>query len=321
MTVIVEPEAANPADSAPTAPLTERYAPAKPVSIRQTIGALGRGPYDPTQIWAGDSLWRTFRTPAGAATLRIRQDGAAVVAQAWGPGAAWVIEGVPELLGARDDWSTLDVGRHPLVRDSARRNLGLRLTRTRLVFEALVPAVIEQRVTSIEAYRSWTRLVRRFGEVAPGPAPDGLYVIPTAEQWRRVPSWEWHRAGVDPGRSRAILLAAVVAASLERTLDDAVTLAQASTRIRSVPGIGIWTAAETMQRSHGDPDAVSVGDYHLAHFVGSALTGSRVDDDGMLELLEPWAGQRQRVIRLLLASGHRAPRFGPRATIQDHRGH
>jgi 3-methyladenine DNA glycosylase/8-oxoguanine DNA glycosylase len=83
----------------------------------------------------------------------------------------------------------------------------------------------------------------------------------------------------------------------------------------------VWTAAEVTSRAHGNPDAVSVGDYHLAATVGTALTGSPVDDDGMLELLAPWEGQRQRVVRLILASGVRKPRHGPRITIQDHRWH
>ena len=91
--------------------------------------------------------------------------------------------------------------------------------------------------------------------------------------------------------------------------------------LRSIPGVGVWTAAETTQRSHGDPDSVSVGDYSLAKEIGCALIGSPVDDDGMLELLEPWRGHRQRIVRLIGASGFRKPRFGPRITIQDHRAH
>ena len=79
-------------------------------------------------------------------------------------------------------------------------------------------------------------------------------------------------------------------------------------------GIGPWTVAEVASRALGDADAVSVGDFHLAHLVGWALTGSRTDDAGMLRLLEPWAGHRQRVIRLLeLTQTTRAPKFGPRA--------
>lgn len=299
-------------------PIRTRYAPKAPVDLRHTLGPLGRGPYDPTTRWDAAGLWRTFLTPDGAVTLLLTQSAAGIDATAWGPGAEWTIAGVPELLGADDDWSTLDVSSHHLLADVRRRTTGMRLMRTRRVFEALVPAVLEQKVTSVEAYRSWARLVRAHGTAAPGPAPDGLMVCPSAEVWRHIPSWEWHRAGVDPRRSRVIVESARVASTLERTSHISRGLA-AFRRLRTVNGIGIWTAAEIAQRAFGDPDAVSVGDYHLASIVGYALTGMKTDEDGMLELLEPWAGQRQRVVRLILASGVMPPRRGPRATITDHR--
>ncbi|MFF9564146.1 DNA-3-methyladenine glycosylase family protein [Leifsonia sp. NPDC014704] len=298
------------------------YRPAAPFDLSGTLAPLGRGPYDPTTTWDLRGMWRTWRTPMGAATLRIHRASAGdVSAAAWGPGAEWAIAAVPSLLGRDDDWSELDVASHPLLRDSLHRNPGLRLARTGRMLEALIPAIIEQRVTSLEAYRSWSRLLRWYGEPAPGPAPEGMRVTPTLEQWRGIPSWEWHRAGVDPRRARAVQAVLAVATSLERATDSAPTLAEAETVLQSIPGVGLWTAAETLQRSHGHPDLVSVGDYHLAHQVGEALIGRRVDDDGMLELLEPWAGHRQRVVRLIFASGFRFQRRGPRVTLQEHRWH
>ncbi|MGO4689765.1 DNA-3-methyladenine glycosylase family protein [Glaciibacter sp. 2TAF33] len=294
------------------------YAPRVPVNLRATLGPVGRGPFDPTFRWDGPCAWLTLRTAAGAATLHLRQ-GASIAARAWGPGAELAIAGVPALLGADDDWAGLDVSGHPLLHETRRRMPGLKLARTGRLFAALVPAIIEQKVTSVEALRSWRRLATKFGEPAPGPAPDGMRVIPSADAWRRIPSWEWHTAGVGPNRAEAVVRAASVASSLER--GAAMNATEAAQRMRTVPGIGVWTAAETVQRSHGDPDHVSVGDYHLAAFVGWALVGAPVDDDGMLELLAPWEGQRQRVVRLLVASGFRKPSFGPRMTIQDHRGH
>jgi 3-methyladenine DNA glycosylase/8-oxoguanine DNA glycosylase len=131
----------------------------------------------------------------------------------------------------------------------------------------------------------------------------------------------WHRAGVDPRRSAAVVAAAGVASGLERTLLLGRGGPDVLAKLQSVPGVGPWTAAETSQRAHGDADSISVGDYHLPAMVGWALIGKPVDDDGMLDLLEPWRGNRQRVMRLILASGFRKPRFGPRMTIQDHRAH
>jgi len=251
--------------------------------------------------------------------LRSRQDSVEVTA--WGPGAEWVIAGVPELLGAGDDWSTLNVARSPLLADSWRRNPGLRLLRTRQVFEMMLVAILEQKVTGMEARHSWRVLLAKYGELPPGPAPAGMRVFPAAETWRRVPSWEWHLAGVGPERSAAAMRAAMVAASLERTLERGRGGAVVERALRSIPGVGVWTAAETMQRAHGDPDSPSIGDYHVPGLVGWALAGAPVDDDGMLELLAPWAGDRQRIVRLIEASGFTKPRFGPRMTVQDHRSH
>src|SRR3954454_20318643 len=307
----------------PTPDAETIYRPAAPLDFAGTLAMLGRGPYDPTTVWDTRGMWRTWRTPAGAATLRLHRpssDGA-VSAAAWGPGAEWAITAVPDLLGRSDDWSELDVSGHRLLRDSRHRNPGLRLARTGRMLEALIPAIIEQRVTSLEAYRSWSRILRWYGEPAPGPAPQGMRVTPTVEQWRGIPSWEWHRAGVDPRRARAVRAVLAVAPSLDRAVGAAASLDDAETVLETIPGVGVWTAAETLQRSHGHPDLVSVGDYHLAHQVGEALIGRRVDDEGMLELLEPWRGHRQRVVRLIFASGFRFQRRGPRMAVQDHRRH
>ncbi|MGN6743950.1 MAG: DNA-3-methyladenine glycosylase family protein [Amnibacterium sp.] len=300
-----------------------RYAPAEPVDLAATIAPLRRGAQDPTfRREPSGVVWRTTTTPFGSATLRLAQhaDGS-VSAHAWGPGAEWAIDGVPELLGAGDDWSGLDVRGVPLLEEARRRNPGLRLTRCRQVVEMMVAAILEQKITVLEAHRSWAWLVTRHGSPAPGPAPAGMRVAPTADGWRRIPSWDWHRAGVDPKRSRAAMEVTRVAPGLERTLALGRGGAEVAQRLRTVPGVGVWTAAETSQRSHGDPDAPSIGDLHLSTLVGHALTGAPVDDAGMLELLEPWRGHRQRVVRLIYRAGVRPPRRGPRITIQDHRFH
>ena len=304
-----------------SAPLSTVWAPSAPVNLRQTLRPLGRGALDPTLQWDGDSVWRAVRTPAGTATLRLEVRGSAVEAAAWGDGADWAIAGVPELLGHGDDTSGFDVSGNPFLHEAQRRLTGQRLLRTNHVLEAMLAAILEQKVTSKEARRAWSWLIRKHGDPAPGPAPEGMRVFPAPSVWRLVPSWDWHQAGVDPQRSRTALAAASVATGLERTLRLGRGGADIARGLRSVPGVGVWTAAETSQRAHGDPDSVSVGDYHLPAVVGWALVGRPVDDDGMLELLEPWRGHRQRVMRIIEGSGFQKPRFGPRMTVQDHRGH
>ena len=295
------------------------YRPTHPLNLRQTFAPLMRGAMDPTHRWVGAALWRTTNTAAGPATLHLEQHHEEIHATAWGAGAEVAIAGVPELCGAGDDWSALDLSPHPFLREIWRGMPGLRLTRTNAVFEALLAAIIEQKVTSIEARHSWRWLLTKHGAEAPGPAPQGMRVFPTAAVWRRVPSWDWHKAGVTPQRSDTAMRASAVADSLERTLALGRGGSEVARKLRTVLGVGVWTAAETTQRSHGDPDSPSVGDYHLPSTVGLALIGMPVDDDGMLELLEPYAGHRQRVMRLIEGSGIHAPLRGPRMTIPAHR--
>lgn len=304
-------------------PLETVYRARRPVSLRRAVVFQRRGAGDPTLTTAGDVIWRVSRTPQGIATIALRQaaDGS-IRAAAWGPGAGWALDQVPALCGAFDDDDGFDAGLHPLIADAHRRTRDLRLGRTDLVFDALAGAIFEQKVTGMQAFGAWRRIVSWHGERAPGPTPRAMFAPPTIEGWRRIPSWSWHRAGLEPPQAKTVTRAAVRGTSIVRSVEAAVAAGdpeQIDRVLVSQPGIGPWTSAETRIRALGDPDAVSVGDYHLAHEVGYALTGHRVDDDGMLELLAPWAGHRQRVIRLIGASGVQEPRRGPRLHPEDHR--
>ncbi len=239
-----------------------------------------------------------------------------VTARAWGPGAGWLLDRVPDWLGFHDDTSGF-AAHHPVVGELVLRYPALRVGRTGRVFEALVPAVLEQKVVGREAHRAWRFLLLKYGEAAPGPAPAGMRVVPAPRTWARIPSWDWHRAGVEGVRARTIINAAAVAARLEDALDLAP--AEADRRLRSLPGIGVWTSAEIRQRALGDPDAVSVGDYHLPSVVGWTLARRKTDDAGMLELLAPYAGHRYRVTRLIELGGSAPPRRGPRMSVRDYR--
>ncbi len=284
------------------------------------LDPLCRGAADPTfRADHSGGLWLTATTPAGSGTAHVRRDGSGDVrARAWGDGADWLLDGLPALLGASDTaFGDFEPHHHPLVRATHRRAPGLRLGATGRVWDALVPAVLEQRVTVVEAHRSWRELCRRFGAPAPGPAPEGMRVPPTPHALLRVTDWEWHLAGVDATRRRTLVACARVAHRLERA---AVLGGEEGRRLlRLVPGVGAWTAAEVAQRAWGDPDAVSVGDFHLSTVVGWALAGRPLDDDGMLEVLAPYAPQRHRAVRYVRASGFRRPRFGPRTAVRDHR--
>ncbi len=295
----------------------------RPVDLASTLSPLRHGRFDPCHRTEPDgTVWRTSLLPSGAVTYRLRQLGpSAVDARAWGPGAAEFDAYLPGLLGEHDaERAATFAPAHPKLADAHRRFPNLRIVRTARVLESLVPAILEQRVHGVAAQASWRRLVTRFGAPAPGPAPDGMRVPPGADAWRRIPSWEFHRANVDPRRAQTVVACARVADRLEEIVDldrDA-----AHRRLRAVPGIGAWTAAEVAQRALGDADALSVGDFHLASIVGWSLLGRPLDDDGMVEYLADLRPHRYRAIRLLEVSGQaREPKFGPRTAIVDHTWH
>jgi 3-methyladenine DNA glycosylase/8-oxoguanine DNA glycosylase len=293
--------------------------PSWPCATGTTLSILRKGGADPTfRVDQDGTIWRGIRTPDGAATLRLaaRPGEGAVHATAWGAGADWVLDSVPGMLGADDDPSGFRPT-HRVLADAHRRRPHWRVCRTGLVMEALVPAIIEQKVTGQEAFGGFRSMVHRFGDRAPGAGADrGVWVQPSAATVRMIPSWEWLRMHIDPARSRAVVRAAQVAASLERTAGLPVD--EADRRLRSLPGVGVWTSAEVRFRALGDADAVSFGDYHIAKDVGWALTGAEVDDDGLAELLEPYRPHRYRVQRLVELAGLRRPRHGPRMAPRRH---
>ncbi|HEX6596635.1 MAG TPA: hypothetical protein VF045_06845 [Acidimicrobiales bacterium] len=284
----------------------------RPVDLRLTLGLVRRGRLDPTMRIASGEAWRATRTPDGPATTRIVAHGAEVTVRAWGPGAAWALDAAPALVGALDDergFAPAD----PVVDGLRRRLPGLRLCRTGAVLEAMVPSILEQKVIGLEARRSYAALVRTLGEPAPGPLP-GLMLPPSPAVLARTPRYVFHRCNIERKRADTVRLAA----SYARRLEEAASLprAKAYARLTALPGIGPWTAAEVGMVAFGDADAVSVGDYHLPNHVAYALAGEpRADDARMLELLEPYRGQRGRVIRLIMAGGPSPPRYGPRLAL------
>ncbi|MEU4801887.1 DNA-3-methyladenine glycosylase 2 family protein [Actinosynnema sp. NPDC023587] len=290
------------------------WRPPFPLDLAGVLGPLRRGPGDVAYRESG-GLWLTANTPDGPATLHVtRPDD--VSAEAWGDGAEWLLDRLPALLGAEDDDSAFEC-HHPLVAESRRRRPGFRLGATGRVWDVLLPAVLEQKVTVVEAHRSYRELCRGFGTPAPGPAPAGMRVPPTPRAVLGITDWEWHRAGVDGARRRALVAAAQVAHRLEAAA--LLRGEEGRALLCKVPGVGGWTAAEVAQRAWGDPDAVSFGDFHLAGLVGWALLGRPLDDDGMAEVLTPYAPQRHRAVRYVEMSGARKPRFGPRFSPRDYR--
>lgn len=297
---------------------------ARAVSIRSALAPFRHGVGDPTTHLTGPGRSGVFAratlTPSGPGTIRLgwsaRPDGspdAALSIDVWGPGADWLGERATAMAGFDDDGAPhLQQARDRVVAEAAIAGRHLRVGRSDDLYHELLPTVIEQRITAREAVRQWARLCGELGEPAPGPL--GLTLPPAPEVLSRQPTWWFHPLGVERRRAATLVEIARHASKLWNWAD--LDPAEAERRLLLLRGIGAWTTGSVLGPALGDPDALCVGDYHAKNVVALALRGRpRGTDDEMLESLEPYRGQRGRILRLLLASGHRAPAFGPRQRI------
>lgn len=279
-----------------------------PIDLLGTLAGVRRGTHDLSCTIRGNEIRRASRTPGGAATVHLVARGATIEAEAWGDGAEAALDALPALVGAEDEVDDFRP-EHPVVAKLWRDHPGLRIPRSQAVYETLLAVVLEQRVTIFEARRAHTQLLRTWGEPAPGPGD--LVLPPDPDVLSGVAYYDLHVLGVEKKRADTIRRVAATA----RHLDALATLpvGAAVDRLTGTVGIGPWTAAEVALVALGDADAVPVGDVHFPADVTYVLTGTAVDDDdAMLEALEPFAGHRGRVIRLIQTAGLHAPRRGPR---------
>ena len=283
-------------------------------SLRTTLAWYRYGAGDPTTVLAPGTFVRATVTPDGPGTVAVRwgADEVPPSIEAWGPGAEWLAARVPAMTGALDEVPELpDVA--AVVTRAARVHAGLRLGASGDLYHELLPTILAQRITGGEAVRQWRRLCLALGEPAPGPVP-GLTLPPTPGTLARRPAWWFHPLGIETKRARALSEVARHADRLWSWADLAP--AEAGARLSLLPGVGPWTVGSVLGPALGDPDAVAVGDYHLPNLVAWNLAGeARADDERMLALLRPFAGQRNRVLRLLTLAGRPAPKFGPRQRI------
>ncbi|MFK7919505.1 MAG: DNA-3-methyladenine glycosylase [Ilumatobacter sp.] len=273
------------------------------------LDRTGRGPRSSGRFVRG--TW----TPDGPGTLLLRwAPDTALQADTWGPGAAWLHDRIPAITGQLDPgFAELEHDRHPVVAATAAANRFTRIAASGTLYHELLPNILQQRITAIEAKHQWTLLCRELSEPAPGPFT-GLLLPPAPNVLRRQPSWWFHPLGIERKRAQPMI---EVARHASKFWDwAALAPAEAARLLQLIPGIGVWTTGCVTGPALGDPDAVPVGDYHVKNIIGWNLANeARATDERMLALLAPYAGQRGRVVRAITAHGRGAPKFGPKQRI------
>ena len=215
-----------------------------PLDLARTLGPLSRGPGDRTiQLGPGRAAL-AFRTPDGDGTIALVQRDRTLQCEAWGPGADRLLDGAPELVGATTP-DTIPDGPSPLIRELAHRFPGIRSTRTAAVMAALVPAILEQKVTGDSARRAWFGLIRTHGTDAPGPpglTARRLRLPPPDATLAALPYYDYHPFGVERRRADLIRRVSGRASWFEATVE--LPFDEAQRRLTALPGLGPWTAAE-----------------------------------------------------------------------------
>jgi 3-methyladenine DNA glycosylase/8-oxoguanine DNA glycosylase len=268
------------------------------------LGAGGRR--NPTLARLGPGrLLRAAHTPEGPVTVAITADMGSLAAEAWGSGSAWLLDAVPRLFGL-DDRPPRYRGKLGFVQ---RERPGVRMTQAIDLFELLASYVIRQRVAWRDAVASQLAILRAHAEPAPGPGDLRLPLSPA--QWRGLTTADLFSFGIERKRASTLLRLAALADRIRGWAS--LPGEEFASRLEALAGVGPWTRAMVQGHGLAELDAVPLGDYDLPSMVSWFFANEpRADDARMLELLEPYAGQRFRVLRILWAAGCQAPRFGPR---------
>lgn len=277
--------------------------------------AFRQGRSDPTFAVHEGSVWRATLTPHGPGTVQIMNPlSNEATCTGFGPGGPWLEQRALDLLGAHDVVPSI-TAQHDSVREAQRRFGQLRLGRSLTPYHELLPAVLAQRVTAVEALRQWRELVHDLGEPAPGPLTM-LRVPPTPAVLADLPYYSLHKYGIEKKRADTLRAVARQASWLINTHFSEMPPSEATEQLQRIPGVGVWTAAVAGGLAFGDADALQVGDFHVKNTAAWALRGvPRGTDEEMVSEMTPYAGQRHRVMRWLELAGHRAPARGARQRI------
>ena len=178
-----------------------------------------------------------------------------------------------------------DLARDPALAPLVAERPGLRVPGAWDGFELAVRAVLGQQITVAGARRLAGRLVDRHGARLRGDGAAGLTAVfptPTALAVADLSS-----IGMPAARARALSSLAAAAEADPDLFNPREDLDRALSRLRTLPGIGEWTAQYIAMRAIREPDAFPAADVGLLR----AMTppgGARPTPAELLARAEAW---------------------------------
>ncbi|HEX8813587.1 MAG TPA: methylated-DNA--[protein]-cysteine S-methyltransferase, partial [Terracidiphilus sp.] len=179
-----------------------------------------------------------------------------------------------------------DLGRDPLLAPLVAARPGLRVPGAWDGFEIAVRAILGQQITVVAAVNLAAKLVAKYGEPLRSVCGDGLtHVFPTPDRIA-----EADLLGMPAARARALSAVAAAALADPNLFSPSQTLEDTIAKLRSIRGIGEWTAQYIAMRVLREPDAFPAADIGLLRALTRAEEGrpSTAEVVARAEAWRPW---------------------------------
>jgi len=178
---------------------------------------------------------------------------------------------------------------------------GLRVPGAFDSFELAIRAVLGQQVSVAGATTVSGRLVHRFGTVAPTPFATVTHHFPTPEVITQLSIDQLAGIGI-PGKRAATLQNVAhfaISGGFKKAADS--SLDEAIRQMKSIAGIGEWTAQYIAMRALRFPDAFPAGDLGLQKAAAQLTdpTAARLSEKQLLARAEQWSPWRAYAALLL----------------------
>jgi AraC family transcriptional regulator of adaptative response / DNA-3-methyladenine glycosylase II len=176
------------------------------------------------------------------------------------------------------------------------KNPGLRVPGAFDGFETAVRAILGQQVSVRAATTLAGRFAAAFGEPIETPCPSLTHLPPTAERISTATTEEILALGITRARAQSILTLAQAVTEGLVSLEPGTDVEETMAQLKTLPGIGEWTAQYIAMRALSWPDAFPHTDLGIYKALGET------NPKRVLEIAEAWRPWRSYAVMHLWKS-------------------